>query len=44
MTDFHLIIFLDNQNLGIDTKVGFLSGMVKKLLYIYYLGHNAYLC
>ena len=32
MTDFHLIIFLDNQNLGIDTKIGFQSGMVPKLL------------
>ena len=27
MTDCHLIVFLDNQNLGIDTKIGFLSGM-----------------
>ena len=24
--------FLDNQNLGIDTKIGFISGMVPKLL------------
>ena len=31
MTDFHSIIFLaiDNQNLGIDTKIGFLSGIVR---------------
>ena len=26
--DFHLIFFLDNQNLGIDIKIGFLSGTV----------------
>ena len=32
MTDFHLIFFLGNQNLGIDTEVGFLSGTVSKLL------------
>ena len=32
MTDFHLIVFVDNQNLGIDTKIGFLSGLVPKLL------------
>ena len=32
MTDCHLIVFLDNQNLGIDTKIGFLSGTVPKLL------------
>ena len=32
MTDFHLIVFRDNQNLGIDTKIGFLSGTVPKLL------------
>ena len=25
MTDYHLIVFLDNQNLGIDTKIGFLN-------------------
>ena len=30
MTGFHLIVFLDNQNLGIDTKIGFLSGAVSK--------------
>ena len=42
MTDCHLIVFLDYDNLGlvlldydnlgIDTKIGFLSGMVPKLL------------
>ena len=32
MTDCHLIVFLDNENLGIDTKIGFLSGMFPKLL------------
>ena len=32
MTECHLIVFLDNQNLGIDTKIGLLSGMVPKLL------------
>ena len=32
MTDFHLIVYLDNENLGIDTKIGFLSSMVPKLL------------
>ena len=31
MTDFHLVVFLDNHNLGIDTKIGFRSGMVSKL-------------
>ena len=34
MTDCHLIVFLDNQNLGIDTKIGFVSGTVSKLLNI----------
>ena len=28
MTDCHLIVFFDKQNLGIDTKIGFLSGTV----------------
>ena len=32
MSDFHSIVFLDSQNLGIDTKIGFLSGTVSKLL------------
>ena len=36
MNDFHLIFFLDNQNLGKDNKIGFLSGMVPKLLDIWY--------
>ena len=31
MTDCHLFVFLDNQTLGIDAKIGFLSGMVPKL-------------
>ena len=32
MTDFHLIVFFDNENLGINTKIGFLRGMGPKLL------------
>ena len=44
MTDCHLIVFLDNQNLGIDTKIGFLSGMVPKLLDIQNFGNYANLC
>ena len=32
MTDFHLIAYLDDQNLGVDTKIRFLNGMVTKLL------------
>ena len=32
MTDCHSIVCLDNENLGIDTKIGFISGMVQKLL------------
>ena len=32
MTDCHLIVFLDDENLGIDTKIDFLSGMAPKLL------------
>ena len=32
MTDFHLIVFIDNQNLGLDTKIGFLSWTVSKVL------------
>ena len=32
MTDCHLIVFLDNENLGIDTKIGILNRMVPKLL------------
>ena len=36
MTDFHLIVFLDNQSLGIDTKISFPSGTVSKLFDIWY--------
>ena len=32
MRDSHLIVFFDNENLGIDTRIGFLSYMVPKLL------------
>ena len=32
MTDFHLIVFFDNKNLGINTKIGFLSGLIPKIL------------
>ena len=32
MTDCHFIVCLDNENLDIDTKISFLSGMVPKLL------------
>ena len=31
MTDCNLIVYLDSENLGIDTKISFLSGMVPKL-------------
>ena len=34
MTDCHLIVYFDNENLGIDTKIGFLCGMFSKLLAI----------
>ena len=44
MTDYHLIVFLDNQNLGKGTKIGFLSGMVPKLLDIKYFCNYANLC
>ena len=44
MNDFHLIFFLDNQNLGIDTKIGFLSGTVPKLLDILYFCDYANSC
>ena len=44
MNDFHLIIFLDNQNLGIDTKIGFISGMVLKVLDNWYFCDYANLC
>ena len=35
MNDFQWIFFLDNQNLGIDTTIYFLSGTVPKLLDIW---------
>ena len=44
MTDYHLIVFLDNQNLGIDTKIGFLSSMVPKLFDTEYFCNYANLC
>ena len=44
MNDFLLIFFLDNQNLGIDTKIGFLSGTVPKLLDILYFCDYANSC
>ena len=42
MIDFHLIVFIDNQNL--DTKIGFLSCTVSKLLDILYFCDYANLC
>ena len=44
MNDFNLIFFIDNQNLGIDTKIDFLSGTVPKLLGISYFSDYANLC
>ena len=44
MIDCHLIVFFGNQNLGIDTKIGFLSGMVPKLLDINISAIMLYLC
>ena len=44
MTDIHLIVFLDNQNLGIDTQIGFVSGTVLKILNIWYFCDYANLC
>ena len=44
MNDLHLIFFFDNQNLGIDTKIDFLSGMVPKLLDIWYFCDYANSC
>ena len=41
MTDFHFIVFLDNEDLSIDTKIGFLNGMIPKLLDIKYLCNYA---
>ena len=44
MNDFNLIFFFDNQNLGIDTKIGFLSGTLPKLLDIWYFCDYANSC
>ena len=44
MINPHLIVYRDNENLGIGTKIGFLSGMVPKLLNIQYFCNYAYLC
>ena len=44
MIDFHLIVFLDYQNLGIDTKTDFLGCLVPRLLDILYFGEYADLC
>ena len=44
MTDCHLIVFLDNEYLGIDTNIDFLSGMVPKLLDLQYFCKYANLC
>ena len=42
MNDFHLIFFLDNQNLDIDNKIGFLSVTVPKLLDIWLFLRSCY--
>ena len=44
MNDFYLIFFIDNQNLGRGTKIGFLSGTVPKLLDIWYFCDYANSC
>ena len=44
MTDFHLIVYPDNQNLSKDIKIGFLSDMVSKLLDTWYFCDYANLC
>ena len=44
MTDSNLIVFPENQNLGIDTKVVFLGWLVPKLLDILYFGKYGNLC
>ena len=44
MNDFHFIFFHDNENLGIDTKIDFLSGMIPTLLDIQYCCNYANLC
>ena len=41
MTDIHSIVFLGNQNLGIDSKIVFLSGFVPKLSDISYFRDHA---
>ena len=41
MTVCNLIVYLDNENLGIDIKIGFLSGMDTKLLDIQYFCNYA---
>ena len=38
------MFFFDNQSLGIDTKIGFLSGTVPKLLDIWYFSDYANSC
>ena len=43
MADFLLIVFLGNQNVGIDTKIVFPSGFVRKLLDIKYFFDLAHL-
>ena len=40
----HIVLGIDNQNLGIDTKIGLLSGTVSKLLDIWYFCDYANLC
>ena len=44
MNDFHLIVYIDNKILGIDTKIDFLSGMVPKLLGIWYFSDYVNSC
>ena len=44
MTDCHSIVFPGNQNLGIDTKIGFLSGTDSRLLDIWYFCDYGNLC
>ena len=44
MTDFHLIQFLENQNLVIYTKIVLLCCLVPRLVDILYLGDYANLC
>ena len=44
MTDCNLIVFLENQNLDIDTKIGLLSCTIPKLLDISYFCDYANSC